>query len=86
MNTITLTLYFCAGMSGKTFSSTIMVDKPYDTISTTFTWDECTKLGIEHVSDLIDQTLKLNPNLQTEIGTYALEQITYKNIYVENGY
>ena len=86
MNKITLTLYFCAGMSGKTFSSTIMVDKPYDTISTTFTWDECAKLGIEYVSDLIDQTLKLNPNLQTEIGTYALEQITYKNIYVENGY
>lgn len=85
MSKITLNIHFCAGMSGNTFSQTIMVDKPYDTIHTTFTWDDCLKLGIEHVSDLIEQTLKQNPTLQSEIGTYAIEQITYKNIYVASG-
>lgn len=85
MKHITFDIYLIAGMSASTFSPTIMVDKPYDAIHTEFTWHELTELGVRYVSDLIELSKARNPDLQTQIGSYGMENFCYQTVYLKKG-
>ena len=63
MKSLEFTVYLIAGMSEETFSPVIMVDNPYDSIQTAYTWQELSEQGIKRVSDLIENVKKKNTDI-----------------------
>ena len=83
MKSLEFTVYLIAGMSEETFSPVIMVDNPYDSIQTAYTWQELSEQGIKRVSDLIENVKTKNADIESKIGSYGMENFCYQNVYLK---
>ncbi len=83
MKSLEFTVYLIAGMSEETFSPVIMVGNPYDSIRTSYTWQELSQEGVARVSDLIENVKSKNADIESKIGSYGMENFCYQNVYIK---
>lgn len=74
-------IYVC-GMSEETFSKQIMIYRPIDTTTKTFSQEDLSELGIDYVSDLVEE-IKRDRAMGEVLGEWGLENISTKTIYIQ---
>lgn len=81
MHKLKFNVYVC-GMSEETFTKQIMIYRPINTISKTFSQKELSELGIDYVSDLIEN-IKQDRTMEEALGEWGLENVSVETVYIQ---
>lgn len=85
MRELKFNIYVC-GMSEETFTKQIMIYRPIDTITKTFSQEDLSELSIDYVGDLVEE-IKRDRAMREVLGEWGLENISANTIYIQhNGY
>ena len=71
MNQLSLNLYIC-GMNEETFSTQIMIYKPFDSFMASFTDEELTGLHIIRVGELIEYIKNTNREAKEKLKIWGI--------------
>ena len=82
MRELRFDIHVC-GMSEETFTEQIMIYRPIHTTTKAFSQKELDKLGIVHVSELIEY-IKRDGVMCEALGTWGLECIRTETIYIRH--
>lgn len=82
MKKITFHIYL-SEMNDELFSDKIMIDKPKDHITKTFSLAECLNKEIHCVSDLINAIKDTTDNILFMLGDLGMENFCYENTYLQ---
>lgn len=81
MRKLKFNIYVC-GMSEETFSEQIMIYQPVHTTTKTFSQKDLCELGINYVSDLVED-IKQDHAMREVLGEWRLENISTETIYIQ---
>lgn len=82
MQEIKFDLHIC-GMSEKTYTEQIMIYRPIQTATKTFSKEALDQLGITHISDLIEH-IKRDDVMSAALGEWGLQAISAETVYIHN--
>lgn len=83
MKLIIFRIHIC-GMSMKTFSKKIMIDKPFKTITKVYTIKDCIERGIVTIDDLVTCIKESDNNLHEHLGSFGIDHFNFENVYLRH--
>ena len=83
MKTIVFKIHMC-GMSERTISRKIMIDKPFKTIAKTLNLSYCLKNSIFTVGDLISHIKESCNGIVDLLGEFGIDNFNVENIYIKH--
>ena len=83
MKVIVFKIHIC-GMSERTISSKIMIDKPFKTITKLLSLSYCSKNNISTIDNLISYIKESCNGLFDLLGEFGVENFNVENIYIKH--
>ena len=83
MKVIAFKIHMC-GMSDRTISRKILIDKPFKTITKVLSLTYCLKNNISTVDELISYIKSSTVDITELLGEYFIDNFTVENIYIKH--
>ena len=83
MKLIVFRIHIC-GMSAKTFSKKIMIDKPFKTITKVYTIENCIQRGIITIDDRVTCIKESDNRLYAQLCKLGIDNFNFENVYLRH--